>query len=233
MVALAHLLTAPRRAGDRARRAQGAALLAGAGAVTAVGLAAAFPGPARLAGAAAATALLVLALAKLLRADRLQRQARAEARLLGTLVAQLPQRWYVVGDLEIEPSWLEPVQVWAVVVGPGGVAVIHPCGEEGELTPFGHIWMVEQRGRVRTIPSPAAQACTAVEALREVIGTEQIPILPVVVLMEMQSVFHQTETGAEVVGMPHAVAGLRYQLGRSQQIWDPLQLAAFLTHYHR
>lgn len=233
MAALAQLLTTTRRAGDRARRARGAALLAGAGTVASVGVAIAFPGAARLVGAAAATALLALALAKLLDADGHQRRARAETRLLGALVAQLPQRWYVLGDLEIEPSWLEPVQIWAVVVGPGGVAVVHPCAEEGDLTPFGHIWMVERRGQVRTIPSPAAQACTEVEALREALGTEQIPIIPVVVLTDVQSLFHQAETGAEVVGMPHVVAGLRHKLSGDQRIWDPLQLAAFLTHYHR
>ncbi|MDF2626926.1 MAG: hypothetical protein K0R39_757 [Symbiobacteriaceae bacterium] len=226
-------MTTTHRAGDRVRRAQGAALLAGAGMVAAVAVAVASPGLLRLVGAVAATALLVLALAKLLDADRFQQQARAEARLLGALVAQLPPHWYVLGDLEIEPSWLEPVQVWAVVVGPGGVAVIQPCGEEGALTPFGHIWMVERRGKVRSIPSPAAQACTALEALREVLGTEQIPIIPVVVLTDMQSIFHQVETGADVVGLPHAAAGLRSKLGGKQQIWDPLQLAAFLTHYHR
>ncbi|HYF77398.1 MAG TPA: NERD domain-containing protein [Symbiobacteriaceae bacterium] len=233
MAVLAQLLTSTRRAGDRARRAQGAALLAGAGVVAAAGVAVAFPGVVRPICACAATALLVFALVKLLEADGCQRQAKAEARLLGALVAQLPQRWYVLGDLEIEPSWLEPVQIWAVVVGPGGVAVVHPCAEEGDLTPFGHIWMVERRGRVRTIPSPAAQACTEVEALREVLGTEQIPIVPVVVLTDVQSLFHQAETGADVVGIPHAAAGLRYKLDGDQQIWDPLQLAAFLTHYHR
>lgn len=233
MVVLAYLLTTTSRADDRARRAQGAALLAGAGAVAAVGAAVAVPGFGRLAGAAAATALLVLALAKLADADRRQRQARAEARLLGALVAQLPQRWYVITDLEIEPSWLEPVRIWGVVVGPGGLAVVHPCAEEGELTPFGHVWMVERRGRMRAIPSPAAQACTEAEALREVLGTEQIPIMPVVVLTDVESLFHQAETGADVVGLPHTAMGLRGKLGGSQQIWDPLQLATFLTHYHR
>jgi hypothetical protein len=201
--------------------------------VAAAGVAVAFPGVMRLVSACAVTALLMLAVAKLLEADGYQRQARAEARLLGALVAQLPQRWYVLGDLRIEPSWLEPVHIWAVVVGPGGVAVVHPCAEEGDLTPFGHVWMVERRGRVRTIPSPAAQACTQVEALREVLGTEQIPIVPVVVLTDVQSLFHQMETGADVVGLPHVAPGLCHKLCGDQRVWDPLQLAAFLTHYHR
>lgn len=230
---MAHLLTTTYRTRDRARRETGMALLGAAGLTLTAGAAALFPGLPRLFAVPAAAVLLLFVLAKLLQADEYRQKARREDQLLSRLVAHLPDRWYVLGDLQVEPSWQEPVQIWAVVVGPGGLAVIQPCAEAGTVTPFGHLWMVERSGRVRTIPSPAAQASTAVEALREVLGTETISVEPVVALTDLNSVFHKAETGAHVVGAPKLAAGLQRRLGGRRQVWDPLQLAAYLTHYHR
>ncbi|HWI51010.1 MAG TPA: hypothetical protein VNT01_02565, partial [Symbiobacteriaceae bacterium] len=147
------------------------ALVSAAGSVAAVAVFMVQPGLIRLAAVSVATLLLVLVLVKLLEADYYRRRAEAEQQVVHGLVSRLPQQWYVLGDLELEPSWLEPVQVWATVVGPGGVAVIQPCSEQGELTPYGHLWMVGRGKHVRAIPSPAAEACTAAEALREILGT--------------------------------------------------------------
>lgn len=209
------------------------ALVAAAGFIAAAGVAVAQPGVARLVAASLATGLFVLWLVESLEAAYFRQRASAERQLLRGLVARLPDRWYVLGDLELEPSWLEPVRVWAVVVGPGGLAVVQPCTEQGELTPHGHLWMVSRGGAVRTIPSPAAEAGTAAEALREILGVDLIPVVPVVALTDINSVFHQGETGAQVVGGPHLADGLQRRLGAARHVWDGLQLAAYLSRYHR
>lgn len=232
VVVLAHLMTTTHRTGDLARRSAGLAVIAAAGLVAAVGVAVAQPGLLRLVGAASGTVFLLLFLAKWSEAYDLRRREQTEVDLIRRLAAGLPEQWYVLADLELEPSWLEPVRIWAVVVGPGGVAVVQPCAEEGDLTPYGHIWMVGRGRRVRAIASPAAAACTAAEALSEVIGSEVIPVVPVVALTNLDSVFHKAETGALVVGAPHLAEGLQRRLGVGQRIWDSLHLAAFLSHYH-
>jgi hypothetical protein len=161
------------------------------------------------------------------------RRERLEQQLLFTLVRGLPPSWYVLGDLQVEPSWMEPVRIWAAVVSPGGVAVVQPCTEVGDVMPLGHLWAVGRGRRTRTIPSPAAEACTAVEALREVVGTDVIPIVPVVALTDLTGVFHKAETGAHVVGAPHVAAGLQRYLAGSPKIWDAFQLSTFLARYSR
>ncbi|HWH68183.1 MAG TPA: NERD domain-containing protein [Candidatus Sulfotelmatobacter sp.] len=232
VVVLAQLLTTTRRTGDQARRAAGTAMLAAAGVTASVAAVVYQSGIGRLVGAAAATALLVLALVKLLEAGIYRQRERSEERLIRGLAARLPQAWYVLGDLVVEPSWLEPVRIWAAVVGPGGVAVVQPCLETGELTPYGHVWTVTRGQNVRSIPSPAAQAWTAAEALREMLGTDEIPIVPVVALTDLNSVFHRAESGAFVVGEPHLADGLQRSLAAGRRIWDTLQLAAYLSRYH-
>jgi len=208
-------------------------MVAAAGATACVALMIYYTGLGRLAAAAAATGLVVLGMVKLLESSRFRERENAEQRLIRGLAERLPQHWYVLGDLMLEPSWLEPVNVWAAVIGPGGVAVVQPCAETGELTPRGHVWTVERGERVRTIPSPAAEAWTAAEALREVLGSEEIPIVPVVALTNMNAIFHRAESGAQVVGEPHLADGLQRHLTGGRQNWDTFQLAAYLSRYHR
>ncbi|HWI50778.1 MAG TPA: hypothetical protein VNT01_01385, partial [Symbiobacteriaceae bacterium] len=69
--------------------------------------------------------------------------------------------------------------------------------------------------------------------LREILGTDGIPIVPVVALTDLNTVFHKAETGAQVVGAPHLAAGLAGRLSAGRRIWDGFQLAAYLARYHR
>lgn len=234
MAALALVLTTARSAKDDGRPGLGLALLAAAGSFGAAGAAVYGQGLAlRLTGGSLAAAFLTFALVKLWEYRTLQNRIEDGMQLLQSLAAQLPDGWYLLNDLRLQPAWGEPVQVPAVVLGPGGVAVLHLCRDEGHLIPFGGVWMAGQGADVRAIPSPAAQAVAAADALRETLGQPGLPVWPVVVLCDLNSVYHPKETGAIVVGAPHAAGAIRRCLAEPViNRRDVFGIAARLSQFH-
>lgn len=231
---LALVLTTARSARDDGRPGLGLALLAAAGSLGGAGAALFAQGLGlRLAGGSLAAAFLALALIKLWEYRTHQNRVEDSMQLLQSLAAQLPEGWYVLNDLWLKPAWGEPVQVPAVVLGPGGIAVLHLCHDEGHLIPIGHVWMVGQGAEVRAVPSPAAQCAAAADALREALGQPGLPVKPVVVLCDLRSVYHPKETGAVVVGAPHAGEAIRRCLGETViERRDVFGLAARLSQFH-
>jgi hypothetical protein len=183
--------------------------------------------------AAAATGSMVFCVAQQAQAAQVRRRARMSDGLAYSLAAQLPGDWYVLSDLVLQPSWGVRIHIWAVVVAGGGVAVLHPCGEAGDLYPMGHVWMVGRGRTGRVIPSPAGVCWGAAEALKEFVPFAGIPISPLVVLTDLSSVYHPAGAGAPVVGAPHVAAALQRMLaGQILPPADLARLAADLCRYH-
>jgi hypothetical protein len=206
---VAQLVNAAGTAGPAARRALGLAL-AGAGVCgVAVGAALATTGAVQVAWLAVAAAGL-LGAAVMAEKGRTIRQNDLKLKLLLALLAsRLPRTWYLLGDLTVAPAWGEPVPIWAVAVGPGGLVVVEPCTATGEIVPCGTVWLTGRPGRLRPVPSPAVRCQLAAEALRSVAGQPDLPVQPMVVLTDLNSVYHPAETGALVVGAPHAAGAIR------------------------
>lgn len=206
---MAQMLTAlPERSGQDRRPAR-AAVISAAGGVAGLALAAATGGPERWWGAGAALLGAVCLGAGLAAAGRSRRRAEAELELLGRLAAGLPHPWYLLSGLTLPGSWGSSVRIWAVVAGPGGLAVLQPFGESGEIMPCGDVWIAGKGRSRRAAPSPATQACLGAEALLEAVGDPAVPVIPVVVLTNLKSIYHPARTGALVVGAPHAVDAVR------------------------
>lgn len=233
MAVLALVLTTAPLAGEQVRRGLGLALMAGAGSLVSAVVAAASSWPAvRLPAGTMAAAFLVLALVKVSEYCVHRRRDANSQYLLQSLAGQLPEGWYLLGDLRLTDLTGEPLHAWGVVLGPGGLAVLQLCTDEGHLIPFGHVWMAGRGAEIHTIPSPAAHCAQVAEAIRARVGHAGLPVWPVVVLADLHSVYHPKQTGALVVGAPHAAPAIRRCL--EAQALAPgavLSLATKLSHF--
>lgn len=232
MIALAQLLTGPNGSGNRARKAAGLALVSASVLLAAVAGAVASQGLLRIAATVGAAAAGLAMLVKALEALVLRNQEQIEETLMEQLVQHLPPSWYLLGGLRLPSPWGEVVEAWAVVVAPGGLAIIHPFAGAGELIPYGHVWLIRQGKRTRMVPSPAAQCCEVAEALRDLLGDHVPLIKPLVVLTDLQSTYQPTASAATVVGAPHLPAAVLTTLGPgSLSGASAFDVAAYLSQY--
>ena len=232
MIALAQLLTGPNGTGNKARKAAGLALVSASVLLAGVAGAATGQGLLRIAAATGAAAAGLAMLVKALEALALRNQELMEDALIEQLVRHLPPTWYLLGGLRVPSPWGEVVEAWAVVVAPGGVVVIQPCAEAGELIPYGHVWLVRQGARARMVPSPTVRCCEVAEALRDLLG-DHVPVVEaLVVLTDLQSTYQPTVSAATVVGAPHLPAAVLTTLGpRSLAGGGAFDVAAYLCQY--
>jgi hypothetical protein len=231
---LAQVLTAGSSAGVTGNRSAAMALLGAALIALAIAASLIAHGLVRAAVASVTTASLVFWLVKQGQASRERRRRAVRDELLYALALQLPGDWYLLSDLTLSPSWGVTINVWAVVVAPGGVAVLHTCDAAGEVHPMGHVWLVRQGRTARVIPSPAAICWGAAEALKECMPFEGVSVRPAVVLTDTASIYYPVRTGAPVVGAPHAAGAIRQLLaGNRLAPSDVARLAADLCRFYR
>lgn len=232
MIALAQLLTSPNGTGSKARKAAGLALVSASVLLAGIAGAAAGQGLLRVAAATGAVAASLAMLLQGLEALALRNRELMEEALTEQLVRHLPPTWYVLGGLRLPAPWGEVVEAWAVVVAPGGVAVIQPFAEAGELIPYGHVWLVRRGKYTRMLPSPAAQCCEVAEAMRDLLGDHVPVIKPLVVLTDLQSTYQPTVSAATVVGAPHLPAAVLMTLGPGSLAGGSgFDVAAYLCQY--
>jgi hypothetical protein len=230
---VARVLTPLHSVVRRAHRSAGLALAGAGGLLLALRWTGTDTGVAQMAGAALTTALTLLCGSQLVQALRSWRQARREAWLFTGLAHNLPQSWYLLGDLQLPAMAGERLPVWAVAITPGGLVVIHLCSEEGVFFPSGAVWVVERGRTARAIPSPTQQCSRAAGALREVLCLPvNVPIWPLVVLTDPGGVYHPAGRDALVIGAPH-LPGAVLRCGRASVIppREALRLAADLARY--